>query len=154
MNEKGRKSTSPLSGKFPGRGLPSSAPPPPPAPALFPPLFGLSYLFVFGGSHFSSSPLPGLEVREETNAGSCPAGCLTLPRGCGRPGGGFQPPSAGPGGRQCTLSSQPSGRDHRGVLYTEHITRMYCKAEPDSSPIAPNGTLEIDSLKLEVFRNF
>lgn len=55
----------PPSGRFPGRGLPPSAPPP---------FFGMSYLFVFGGSHFSSSPLPGLEVREETNAGSSPGG--------------------------------------------------------------------------------
>ena len=65
----------------------------PPGPP--PPFFGTSYLFVFGGSHLSSNPLPGLEVGEETNAGSSPAGCLTLPHGCRRPGKRFQSPSAG-----------------------------------------------------------
>lgn len=48
-----------------------------------PPFFGMSYLFVFGGSHFSSSPLPGLEVREETNAGNSLGDWLLLPHGCG-----------------------------------------------------------------------
>ena len=90
MNEKGKKkSTSPIVWQIPRqRSSPVRQPPPPP-------LFGMSYLFVFGGSHFSSSPLPGLEVREETNAGSSLGGGLTLPHGCGRLGKPFQPPTAG-----------------------------------------------------------
>lgn len=120
-----------------------------------PPLFGMSYLFVFGGSHFSSSPLPGVAVGEEMKAGSSPGGWLTLPHGCGSLGRRFQPPSAG--GWRCARSSQPSpsGGDHRGVIYTEIITCICWKANPDSTPIVPNGSLEkADSLKAESLAGF
>lgn len=96
-------------------------PPPPPCP----PFFGLSYLFVFGGSHFSSSPLPGVAVREEMKAGSSPGGWLTLPRGCGSRGRRFQPPSAG---RVAMRTEQPAKPKRRGPpwsdLYGDHHLYM------------------------------
>lgn len=68
MNEKGggwNKLPS-WSGKCPGRGLPA---PPPASISSSPHFFLFCTLFVFRGSHFNSSPLPGLEVREETTQG-------------------------------------------------------------------------------------
>nr|KAF6378820.1 hypothetical protein mMyoMyo1_009717 [Myotis myotis] len=116
----------------------------------------VSCLLVYSeGSHFSSSPLPGVAVREEMKAGSSPGGWLTLPHGCGSLGRRFQPPSAG--GCRCALNSQPSpsGGDHRGVIYTEIITCKCWKAKPDSTTIEPNGSLEkADSLKAESLAGF
>lgn len=141
MNEKGGKINFPLVWQIPRqRSFPFRPPPP----------FGMSCLFVFGGSHFSSSPLPGLEVLEETKAGSSLGGWLTLPHGCARPGKRFQPPSA-------AERRQPEAKGTTVEWFVLRSSPVYTsRSNHIPAPLCPmNGSLEnAESLKLKVLRNF
>lgn len=127
-------------------------PPPPPAPS--PPFFRVSYLFVFGGSHFSSSPLPGV-CSPRGNEGCEFSGRLADTSARTREPGRALPASLR--GRVAAHTQQPAKR--RGPPWSDlygdpHLYRGW-KAKPDSTTIVPSGSLEkADSLKPKVLRDF
>ena len=138
MNEKGGKINFPAVWQIPRQRSSPSLPPPPPERR--------TCLFLEVPTVVPAHWLAWKSERKRTQ-GDLREADLRLPRGCGRPG----KPSSLPRGREATLTEQPAlgGGDPRG----ESVTRREGKANPDSSRIAPSGSLEkAGSSTLKVLR--